>query len=892
MSDTPTRLDDSTFAIQRLADEDFENLAPLVGNGEDRDDIIKQIVEQCWTTSQDDDPRRYVQDGGFVLREKKLVDGNTNEPIDLSELSKLVSDRVKKQARRSGEPGTAHLILVNCSIPLCQLHDVEVRHSLLCVGCLIGPDADFSETLFQAPVGFPGSRFVGAARFKAARLPHHVDLRQAVFGDDTDFLGTMFGDHARFDRASFGDNVSFQFAQFGNEARFDHVTFGHYAGFGAAKIGSHCRFHASRFGKLADFSESTFGDCANFQETDFQEYARFERVSFGDRADFHSAHFNANAKWVEARFGRETRFTSSQFGAETDFHLAAFGEKADFSAVSFGPRASFNAAEFAQGARFADARFEFEASFESTRFGPFAQFQRVSFDNDALFHQASFGDRLRFDEASFGAQARFDSTHFGNDVRFIGTTFGPDVRFVAARFDDFARFDEARFGDNARFDAVTFDNDASFRSCRFGHSARFDASSFGLRANFDAARFGTGLSMAGVTFEPPGGIDGVTVALRPDDPARSLPRRLTKFLNRLDRWFDWNRVRSVGELHVLTKATYTALLVVPIVAGTWRTVRVFLDGVHQSVREVKQEFDASAQELQATIERIDQEAPSEALEVDQLRALIEQLEAEIERLYEKHGPVVWTDPDLPPSWMAGYLAALWVALGHLIYQIGAPEKIKKSSREAFREQRNQEFRQASDLEQRDLIERAFPPLREVAERFPHERHPDLVKRHDRAIWLPNRYEALERHETAIQARAHQESQQPATPDESQESMIAAQRKQGHSGNDRTRRAPRYSRRQLELVIIDEGAAAEYDLDAHEHRFWAWASFLLYNVGGLSVLVMIILQLKIVLESAGYSWVLIFGILLIPVVLAVIASVSLWLPRRLQERENVERASEE
>ncbi|CAN5615390.1 hypothetical protein BH23PLA1_BH23PLA1_38260 [soil metagenome] len=341
----------------------------------------------------------------------------------------------------------------------------------------------------------------------------------------------------------------------------------------------------------------------------------------------------------------------------------------------------------------------------------------------------------------------------------------------------------------SEFAGTRFGVEAHFGGATFGDWARFGGATFGDEADFGGVRFGKGLLMASTGFEPPGGIDGAVVPVRPDDEPKTRKERVLQRFGRILRWCDWNRVRAVGELHVLTKATYTALLVVPLVAGGWQTMRVVLNGVHHSVREARQEFDASAIQLRELVERLPQktdmvdELAQVTAKIDQLQkslegleqwvpnaeirqkiheitrsleqakaslskteqaipdpkaviTVIDQVQGRIDRLYREHGPETWTRPVLPVSWVLGYLAALCVALGHFLYQVKAPEEVRKLSRDAFRERRNREFREAPEHEERDLIERAFPFLVEMADRLPHDRHPNLVKRNGRAMWIP------------------------------------------------------------------------------------------------------------------------------------------------------------
>ena len=50
-------------------------------------------------------------------------------------------------------------------------------------------------------------------------------------------------------------------------------------------------------------------------------------------------------------------------------------------------------------------------------------------------------------------------------------------------------------------------------------------------------------------------------------------------------FLNWERIRSFGELEVLTKASYIALILVPIIAGLWPSVRVAINHYNKAATE-------------------------------------------------------------------------------------------------------------------------------------------------------------------------------------------------------------------------------------------------------------------------------------------------------------------
>ena len=112
-------------------------------------------------------------------------------------------------------------------------------------------------------------------------------------------------------------------------------------------------------------------------------------------------------------------------------------------------------------------------------------------------------------------------------------------------------------------------------------------------------------------------------------------------MNTSIRWLDWRFVRSLGELQILTRASYAMLGVVPILAGLWNALPLGEPRSH----------------------------------------------------YLTH------------TWVFAFFAALGVTFGQVIYQTLAPEIVRRSTREQFvREKRDEYVKQPSRdlLEAADL----------------------------------------------------------------------------------------------------------------------------------------------------------------------------------------------
>lgn len=110
---------------------------------------------------------------------------------------------------------------------------------------------------------------------------------------------------------------------------------------------------------------------------------------------------------------------------------------------------------------------------------------------------------------------------------------------------------------------------------------------------------------------------------------------------------NWEDVRTVGSIQLLTKASYLSLLIVPILAAIWPHPESFV------VSSMEPLFTAAAENEQQT----------------PLEPVLGEMHAEHTRIYKLPAVYVWA-----------FMAALMVVTGHFVYQLGAPQIVKTSSR--------------------------------------------------------------------------------------------------------------------------------------------------------------------------------------------------------------------
>lgn len=156
----------------------------------------------------------------------------------------------------------------------------------------------------------------------------------------------------------------------------------------------------------------------------------------------------------------------------------------------------------------------------------------------------------------------------------------------------------------------------------------------------------------------------------------------------------WTLVRTFGELQILTKASYALLVIVPVLAGTWTAVRAYVVRQDHAISGAETTFDTAATNLahQTAILRsllADRQSnpPSElqsqvrntlddiAAKASAIRSQVVDLNAFIRNAADEARNAI-ASARLPTSLAFGFFAALFVAIGHAIYQAAAPPALR------------------------------------------------------------------------------------------------------------------------------------------------------------------------------------------------------------------------
>lgn len=186
------------------------------------------------------------------------------------------------------------------------------------------------------------------------------------------------------------------------------------------------------------------------------------------------------------------------------------------------------------------------------------------------------------------------------------------------------------------------------------------------------------------------------------DMAESLARRTLDFLN-------WRLISALGQLHILTKASYVMLIVVPLLAGMWPAIRAYVNQHNKHAAELATNLEKAQIRLEETqksaapdfTKLLARFAP-EALEQSVLRKDIEATAAKFNETADiLHTTVsafksdfserTLKDPKLPWSFAAAFFAALFAVLAHLVYQLFAPDVIKATTLDEFVSNRKDQY---------------------------------------------------------------------------------------------------------------------------------------------------------------------------------------------------------
>ncbi len=491
----------------------------------------------------------------------------------------------------------------------------------------------------------------------------------------------------------------------------------------------------------------------------FRHSTNFSLAVFLDDADFQGTTFRDRVLFDHLTFGGRTSFGGSTFCNVVSFKNSTFHHTASFEASTFGDDVTFELSTFSRDASFWRSTFSGKANFGHTTFDGDANFKRSMFDSDANFKRSTFDRNAGFSGSKFVGEADFGGSKFVGEADFGGSKFVGEASFASLTFDGDVGFRESKFVD-----------DAVFVNSTFGGSAVFQGSTFYGRCFFQGSRWlGRGFDLD----------DGDLRRAELERIRQYLPER-SGLVSRIGAnafgWPQWRVVRAIGSLTALTRVSYWALLVVPILAAVWPAVR----------RGINTYNDGHAELLLPEV--------------------------------------------MPLTWALAWGAAVAVALGQVIYQSVAPERVKQTTAEAMIRQAREDTRQDGMIVE-ERLRAAIDAIRLAAEKLPYLYNSWFVKRGLRTIWLPHDVKYYEDWEP---------EEEPADEKEERGFEKEPHTAQEVGSADRKR------------IAIEEGERATYELAVRDKPSWAALATGLYLIGGWFVLMILLTQTASILAATGFE----------------------------------------
>lgn len=164
------------------------------------------------------------------------------------------------------------------------------------------------------------------------------------------------------------------------------------------------------------------------------------------------------------------------------------------------------------------------------------------------------------------------------------------------------------------------------------------------------------------------------------------------FVSIFRRFANWRLVRLIAELQILTRVSYVMLIVVPMLAALWPTVRIIVNQHGKAVADAAAVFEKSAtqfnlvEQLLGARLREHGQSISTAQSTDilaKLDSVAGELKDQVARYKTDYADRSIESPILPRTFAAAFFAALAAVLGHTLYQMRAPEFVRKMTLDQF-----------------------------------------------------------------------------------------------------------------------------------------------------------------------------------------------------------------
>jgi hypothetical protein len=344
----------------------------------------------------------------------------------------------------------------------------------------------------------------------------------------------------------------------------------------------------------------------------------------------------------------------------------------------------------------------------------------------------------------------------------------------------------------------------------------------------------------------------------------------------------WPFVRAVGLLQILTRVSYLMLLLVPMLAAFWQPLRNYADKLSQASQAITDKAAQEIPELTMRLREAATRAGTRDKAADRLDHALDVLDGFVRDI--RATPY---RPKIPSSWAIAFFAALFVALGHLTYQMWAPELVKAKDEEMVANEALAAYNDTAP-DRNDRLRAALASLDELVLSLPQSRNANLVQRFGETIWLPNQLWLYQDDEEMQKQTDHvSPKEKPSSPSakrdrSKRQSRLSDASREGRPGEpygephpgdppspyeptrpfeptsplaglrpDQTVE-PRHIRGPaLRRIAIDEGARARYRYQSLRNWHAAIVAVALYSLAGLLVGLVIVQQSIGVAQAAGW-----------------------------------------
>jgi hypothetical protein len=173
---------------------------------------------------------------------------------------------------------------------------------------------------------------------------------------------------------------------------------------------------------------------------------------------------------------------------------------------------------------------------------------------------------------------------------------------------------------------------------------------------------------------------------------------MRNIINLTDFWVfyaNWRIIRSLAELRILTRISYFMLVFVPLLAGIWPAVIILINQYDKALNEELRLFEAGNLKLDLLksdvaqlITQAEQGFRGTGAFQNDIRERLNNsiasldkaqshLDDQVARVSQTLSARMLNTPKLPWVWAAAFFAALAAAVGQLLYQLSAPDPVRR-----------------------------------------------------------------------------------------------------------------------------------------------------------------------------------------------------------------------